>query len=83
MTPVSTPFSDPGEMPAGARAELDQIFRASRVGDLLGLRLLGWGSGHSRFLLEPNVKRSRGGLRDLAFIRWIGFVRYGEKILTA
>lgn len=34
--------------------------------------------GETVFLLEPNVKRSRGGLRDLAFIRWIGFVRYGE-----
>lgn len=33
--------------------------------------------GETVFLLEPNVKRSRGGLRDLAFIRWIGFVRYG------
>jgi [protein-PII] uridylyltransferase len=27
---------------------------------------------------EPNVKRSRGGLRDLQFIRWIGFIRHGE-----
>lgn len=29
-------------------------------------------------LLEPNVKRSRGGLRDIQLVRWIGFVRYGE-----
>jgi [protein-PII] uridylyltransferase len=35
-------------------------------------------SGETNFLLEPNVKRSRGGLRDLQLIRWIGFARYGE-----
>src|SRR5207247_7608312 len=34
--------------------------------------------GETVFLLEPNVKRSRGGLRDLQLIRWIGFIRYGE-----
>ena len=34
--------------------------------------------GETIFLLEPNVKRSRGGLRDLQLIRWIGFIRYGE-----
>ena len=34
--------------------------------------------GETVFLLEPNVKRSRGGLRDLQFIRWIGFARYRE-----
>ncbi len=34
--------------------------------------------GETVFLLEPNVKRSRGGLRDLQFIRWVGFIRYGE-----
>src|SRR5262245_17981584 len=34
--------------------------------------------GETVFLLEPNIKRSRGGLRDLQFIRWIGFIRYGE-----
>lgn len=33
--------------------------------------------GETVFLLEPNIKRSRGGLRDLALLRWIGFVRYG------
>ena len=33
--------------------------------------------GETVFLLEPNVKRSRGTLRDLQLIRWIGFVRYG------
>jgi [protein-PII] uridylyltransferase len=34
--------------------------------------------GETNFLLEPNVKRSRGGLRDLQLVRWIGFARYGE-----
>jgi [protein-PII] uridylyltransferase len=34
--------------------------------------------GETEFLLEPNVKRTRGGLRDLQLIRWIGFIRYGE-----
>ena len=33
--------------------------------------------GETVFLLEPNVKRSRGSLRDLQLIRWIGFIRYG------
>ena len=34
--------------------------------------------GETNFLLEPNVKRSRGTLRDLQLVRWIGFARYGE-----
>ena len=29
-------------------------------------------------MLRPNVKRSRGALRDIQLIRWIGFARYGE-----
>jgi [protein-PII] uridylyltransferase len=33
--------------------------------------------GETVFLLEPNIKRSRGTLRDAALLRWIGFVRYG------
>ena len=51
---MSTPFSDPGEMPASARAELDGVFRAGGIGDLLGLRLLDWGPGWSRCRLEPS-----------------------------
>lgn len=34
--------------------------------------------GETVFLLEPNIKRSRGGLRDVQLVRWIGFARYGE-----
>lgn len=34
--------------------------------------------GETTYLLQPNVKRSRGGLRDLQFLRWVGFARYGE-----
>ncbi|MGO8690367.1 MAG: [protein-PII] uridylyltransferase [Thermoguttaceae bacterium] len=33
--------------------------------------------GETVFLLEPNVKRSAGGLRELQLLRWIGWVRYG------
>ena len=34
--------------------------------------------GETVFLLEPNIKRSQGTLRDLQLLRWIGFARYGE-----
>ena len=34
--------------------------------------------GETNFLLRPNVKRSRGGLRDIQLIRWLGFACYGE-----
>ena len=33
--------------------------------------------GETVFLLEPNIKRSRGALRDIQLIRWFGLVRYG------
>ena len=33
--------------------------------------------GETVYLLEPNVKRSRGGLRDIQLLRWLGFARYG------
>lgn len=34
--------------------------------------------GETVYLLEPNVKRSRGGLRDLQWTRWIGAIRFGH-----
>jgi [protein-PII] uridylyltransferase len=34
--------------------------------------------GDTVYLLKPNVKRSRGGLRDLQVVRWVGFARYAE-----
>ncbi|MCA9236618.1 MAG: HD domain-containing protein [Planctomycetales bacterium] len=34
--------------------------------------------GESVYALEPHVKRSRGGLRDLHLIRWFGFIDHGE-----
>ena len=33
--------------------------------------------GDSVYLLRPNVKKSRGALRDIHLVRWIGFVRFG------
>lgn len=30
-------------------------------------------------LLHPNVKRSRGCLRDVQLVRWVGFVCFGER----
>jgi [protein-PII] uridylyltransferase len=35
--------------------------------------------GETVFLLEPNIKRSRGTLRDLQLLRWIGFARHGRR----
>ena len=34
--------------------------------------------GETVYMLEPNVKHSRGGLRDIQMLRWVGFARYGE-----
>jgi [protein-PII] uridylyltransferase len=39
--------------------------------------------GETVYLLRPNVKRSRGGLRDIHLIRWLGFVQFGEKDIDA
>src|SRR5689334_14712457 len=33
--------------------------------------------GESLYLLEPHVKRSGGGLRDLHLLRWISFAEHG------
>ncbi len=34
--------------------------------------------GETVYLLQPNLKRSRGGLRDIHLLRWVGFARFGE-----
>lgn len=34
--------------------------------------------GDTSHLLTPNIKKSRGGLRDIQMMRWIGFARFGE-----
>ena len=34
--------------------------------------------GDTVYLLQPNVKRSAGGLRDFQLLRWVGFARFGE-----
>jgi len=33
--------------------------------------------GETVYLLRPNVKRTRGGLRDIHLIRWLAYVRFG------
>jgi len=38
--------------------------------------------GETVFLLTPNIKRSRGGLRDIQLVRWVGFARHGETDLA-
>lgn len=39
--------------------------------------------GETVYLLCPNVKRSRGGLRDIHLIRWLGFAVFGVTDLAA
>lgn len=33
--------------------------------------------GETVYLLEPNIKRSRGTLRDIQYVRWLGGARHG------
>lgn len=37
--------------------------------------------GSTNFLLEPNLKKSRGGLRDLHLLKWTTLARYGTASL--
>lgn len=37
--------------------------------------------GESVYLLSPNIKCSRGGLRDIHVVRWMGYLRFGETSL--
>lgn len=39
--------------------------------------------GDTVYLLEPNLKRSPGCLRDIHLVRWIGFTRHGTSDLDA
>lgn len=39
--------------------------------------------GETVYLLRPNLKKSRGALRDIHLIRWLGFLRFGEKNVDA
>ncbi|MCH8829416.1 MAG: [protein-PII] uridylyltransferase, partial [Planctomycetes bacterium] len=51
------------------RAFTDECF-AAREGERLQF-------GRTATELQPDVKRSMGGLRDIHLIRWIGFIHYG------
>ena len=37
--------------------------------------------GETVFLLEPNIKRTKGGLRDVHLLQWIGMARYQASTL--
>lgn len=39
--------------------------------------------GSTNFLLEPNLKKSRGGLRDLHLLKWAALARYGTSSFEA
>src|SRR5256885_5610781 len=46
------------------------------VAHKLGERQLEYGKyGSTNFLLEPNIKKSRGGVRDLHLLKWTGIGR--------
>jgi [protein-PII] uridylyltransferase len=38
--------------------------------------------GETIYLLRPNIKRSRGGLRDIQLVRWLGFATHGQTDLA-
>jgi len=39
--------------------------------------------GETVYLLEPNVKKSKGGLRDLHVLQWVGMARYHAATIRA
>lgn len=54
--------------------------RRKFIEDCLEAREEGWSEfGPPAQELEPDIKSSSGGLRDLHLIRWIGYARYGVK----
>lgn len=37
--------------------------------------------GGTVFLLEPNIKKSKGGLRDVHLVQWVGQARFGARTI--
>jgi [protein-PII] uridylyltransferase len=62
------------------RSRVVNARRRAFIEDCLKARSEGWTiDGPPAQELEPDVKSSAGGLRDLHLIRWIGFARYGMR----
>ncbi|MEC9091375.1 MAG: [protein-PII] uridylyltransferase [Planctomycetota bacterium] len=39
--------------------------------------------GDTAFYLRPNLKKTKGGLRDIQLVRWVGFTKFGKSDLKA
>ncbi|WP_437230545.1 [protein-PII] uridylyltransferase [Planctomicrobium sp. SH661] len=62
------------------RSKVINARRRQFIEDCMKARAEGWSvDGPPAQELEPDVKSSSGGLRDLHLIRWIGYARYGIK----